>query len=175
MIRQVVNGILVGWFLTTVVAQYPDDSYARFRRLGPLTQHFLIPNWKFFAPNPGVDDYVLVYRTGSVDSGRWTEWQRLADPPRSRVVDAFYSPSSRWHKGILDIVSSLKMVAHLGAEDRRVLACRNLLLDLVRESLRASQATDPEFQIMVVRGSGYEESVPPRYDYIFAPTPLVAK
>lgn len=172
-LRRLVNSGLVAWFLVSAVSQYPDDSYARIRRSRLLASNFLIPNWKFFAPNPGIDDYVLLYRTGSEADGAWSDWQRLLPVAKRKLSSAFYSPESRFDKGVLDIVSTMKLVAPAGPDDERFRACKSLLMGCVRTRMRPRPG-DTHLQVMVVRASGYEDSLPPKYDLVFTPEPIEA-
>lgn len=168
LVRTAAKVIFTVWFLVSAAAQYPDDSYSRVRRLGgPLTNSFLIPNWKFFAPNPGIEDVILLYRTGDSASGTWSEWARVLPIYRPNLIRSFVSRDSRLNKGLLDIYATLQEVSNFPQRDGYV-ACRDLLLSIV--AARIPRPLDAkEFQVMVVHGTGYEERLPPRYDIVFEP------
>ena len=61
----------------------------------------LIPIWTFFAPNPGMRDYNILYRH-KLSNGSYTLWRQLVDnnPP---VTAAIWNPTKRKKKAILDL------------------------------------------------------------------------
>lgn len=171
--RSMVNSILVIWFLLSLFRQYPDDAYDRFIRIPFVEGNFLLPNWKFFAPNPGIEDSVLMYRTGVTDdkNGDWSEWQRLIPPVDRSWWELFYSPRSRLDKGIFDIMTAAQMAMPLNGEDDQYRKYLDLLLGCVRRE--AKPRTGGKYvQALVVNSAGHEEKVSPRYELTFGAIPL---
>ncbi|WP_147441693.1 hypothetical protein [Mycetocola lacteus] len=168
--RVVIGAVLVVWVIATVLAQHPDDNNSRVRRLARHLGSFWIPNWKFFAPNPGIDDYILYYRTGDSGSDTWNEWRRLFQVKEPQFWEMFYSPTSRRDKGVLDIVTTLEIMGDSDAFGAAREAYCNLLVDFVRVNM--APTGEPFFQAMVVRGAGHETSIPPAYEIVLDPRPV---
>ncbi|WP_183086368.1 hypothetical protein [Mycetocola tolaasinivorans] len=165
--RRLIYGVFLVWLVATLFSQHPDDNNARVRRLVMRLGSFWIPNWKFFAPNPGVEDHVVFYRTGTSESDEWKHWQRLFPVEKVRFWEMFYSPSSRRQKGILDIVTTMQMLRDSELLRPQYTAHVSLLTECVRENMKFTE--DPDFQVMVARGSGFEESIRPKNDFVFEP------
>ncbi|WP_147392852.1 hypothetical protein [Actinomyces sp. 2119] len=160
--------VFTAWFLISAAAQYPDDSYTRIRRLGgSLANNFLIPNWKFFAPNPGIEDVVLLYRIRDSSSGIWSAWRRVLPEYRPSLLRSFISRESRLNKGVLDIYSTLQGL-HDGLYEKEYIACRNLLHSFVKARIERPSGADM-FQLMIAHSAGYEDKLLPRYDAVFKP------
>lgn len=166
--RQLVAAGLATWFVATALSQHPDDSYARIRRWVDFTGGFAIPNWKFFAPNPGVNDYILMYRTGNPNTEDWSDWDRIIPAVKPSLRETLFSPNSRLDKGILDIVHSLQVVAGDALYKDQFVAGKKLLRDVVKRYLRC-RSNDTHFQTMLIRGFGYQLDAPPIYDMVFEP------
>lgn len=172
------NGLRIGvgvllsiWYLLTVVAQYPDDNYGKLRRLRFINGSFLIPNWKFFAPNPGTEDFVLLYRQFMSDDKDWGSWEYVIKPRPPRIWHPLFSPTSRQDKGILDIVTTLQSMSGIEALDAQVQACRSLLQNTIIRTT-PKDGTVQQIQVMIARGKGFDPDGKPAYDYVFEPVEI---
>jgi hypothetical protein len=104
------------WFVLSVVNQ--------FRRISSILSRYdefaLLPRWTFFAPNPGIHDQFLIWRTADAaldlsDQAAWpdhagdiTPWRELAhDALDGPVIPCLWNPSRRTLKSILDLASGL--------------------------------------------------------------------
>ncbi len=103
------------WALSTVVVLLP-----RFReaiRTCDVLQ--LIPEWRFFAPRPGRNDYFLLYRCFGAD-GSATPWKEINLSRDRGFHNVVWNPCRRERKAWLDIVSELLEVykgqPNLGAQ-----------------------------------------------------------
>ncbi len=105
----VVAGVLAAWTAATVVAALPPGRWLR--RRDPLG---LIPQWTFFAPNPGTHDYHLLWRDRLV-GGLVTDWSEI-ELPRGRrgPIAVLWNPEKRANKALLDLVSSLLQLSAAG-------------------------------------------------------------
>ncbi|MDO4255315.1 MAG: hypothetical protein Q4C81_09285 [Kocuria sp.] len=172
-LKRILIGAVFGtWFTVTAFSQHPDDKYSRARDLLRGAGGMAVPNWKFFAPNPGVEDTVLMYRTGCPDDHEWGAWSRVSDPPGKDILSSFYSPSSRKAKGILDIFMSLGT----GQQDPDAWEAHDAGMRLIRAATVGQLASVPDshthFQTMLLHSAGYETKIPPRYQVIFPPEPI---
>ena len=94
--------ILTIWLLLSVLNQF---GRSRFRGLRPADPLQLLPLWTFFAPNPGVHDYYLLYRDKS--DGEPGTWQ-LAQPTQSRRwTSCLWNPDKVQNKVLSDLVQIL--------------------------------------------------------------------
>jgi hypothetical protein len=79
--------------------------------LSALDVFGLIPVWTFFAPNPGMTDYYLLYRDrlpeGSLDNWRQVELK----PSENSFRLALWNPTKKKHKALSDMVSALIRLA----------------------------------------------------------------
>jgi hypothetical protein len=101
-----VVGILGVWTAATVLKPFQRGGKFLQSNLGPLAM--LVPKYNFFAPNPGVHDYRLLYRDRRVDDSL-TSWQRVRDI--DRVPDRFgwvWNPHYNYTKVLADVTESLK-------------------------------------------------------------------
>ena len=102
--------LFAAWFLISLVSLVPSWRN-HIRRYDRLT---LIPEWKFFAPNPGQWDYYLVYRDQLPD-GNVTDWTEVAvDAPRA-WWNVIWNPAKRGNKALTDCV--VLLAKHLAAQD----------------------------------------------------------
>jgi len=93
-------------------------------------------------------------------------------PPK--LWESLFSPRSRFSKGVLDIITTLQVVSSIPGLQRQTEAYEELLINLTRERVQVVKDAS-HLQVMIVRGSGYEESRRPIYEHVFRPVALDAK
>ncbi|MFG3258211.1 hypothetical protein [Streptomyces sp. NPDC048172] len=164
-VDRVLQGTFAAWFLVTVVSQHPDRSYDRLRKYDRTG--ILIPNWRFFAPEPAVEDQHFLYRLASEDKTSHTEWRSVFEVQPRRAAHAVWFPGRRIEKSIFDVASTLNANPHstnpMHTEARK--ASYGIILDFVRARL-TPEPGHPLLQLMLVRYSGYDHSEDPKYDLI---------
>ena len=88
----------------------------------------LIPIWTFFAPNPGMTDYYLLYRDrlpdGSLDNWRKVDLKKSENGLRL----ALWNPTKRKHKALTDMVSALTRVANHRAIEALIVTVPYILI-----------------------------------------------
>lgn len=95
---------LAGWLAATVLAQHPLRAFDRIRVVG--ARRLPLPDWRFFAPEPGRwDDHVLV-RVIQPD-GTASEWREVCQFQPRRWTHAVYFPAHRHEKGLIDATDQL--------------------------------------------------------------------
>lgn len=114
----------------------------------------LIPIWTFFAPNPGMTDFYLLYRDrlpdGSLDN--WKKIELKGSENGFRV--ALWNPTKRKHKALSDLVCALiEFVKDRGTEAVSVSVPYILILNFIT-SRPHSLGTDGA-QFMVLEHSGF--------------------
>ena len=122
----------------------------------------VVPEWRFFAPNPGRNDFHLLFRDRFQDGslGHWTELQTLTVRP---WWHAFWNPHKRRNKALLDAVVELSsLIARLEPGVQVSLPYLAILSHVsdVRRSI------PPEFvQFMIMYSSGTSQDVGPAVLY----------
>lgn len=93
------------WFLLTLARQvWPRDSWIRWT---PANE--VVPDWRFFAPEPAVEDNLIVYRYKSPTG----EIGPLSTVPLScpGAVRCAWNPEDRRHKALWDLADGVQRVA----------------------------------------------------------------
>lgn len=89
----------------------------------------LIPQWTFFAPNPGTTDYYLLYRVKAESWGPWSP--AVLSPPRG-LTAAVWNPDKRKTKTLTDFVQALVRLAPFYEASPRSLCLSTPYLALLR-------------------------------------------
>lgn len=103
---EIASAVIFGaWLLLSLAGQiWPRDSALR---RGSV--NWLVPDWRFFAPEPAVDDRIVVYRFKSAveDVGPL----QLVDLPRTSGLRWLWNPGSRRHKALFDLTDGMLRLA----------------------------------------------------------------
>ena len=142
-----VSCILVGHVVLTALDNLPDTKVSLGTRLPWLRK---IPQWRFFAPNPGVEDLYVMIRTRSDDE--WTKWRELALAKPSRSYSAFWNPAGRAAKALFDTAHQLRTLAGFGSSFEWALGSEGyaLISDVVRSHCAEIDLSTSEFQFMIL-------------------------
>lgn len=154
------------WFGLTVVGQklWRPESPTR-SRWQPL--HLVLPDWRFFAPDPGVYDQVVLYRTGS-GSGPPSGWTAVREPEPRRVRHAVWNPQQRVDKALWDVCAELTRFIDLRrrADVEASVIVRDLQLSVPYLTLlsivsdRASPSSPGCVQFMIALSGGWDPEPP---------------
>jgi hypothetical protein len=114
----------------------------------------LIPIWTFFAPNPGVTDYYLLYRDrlpdGSLDNWRKVELK----PSENGFRVALWNPMKRKQKALSDMTGALiRLAKHRKSERLIVTVPYLLILNFITSRPHSLGTTGTQF--MVLEHSGF--------------------
>lgn len=157
---------LAGALLVTASAQHPNKMFDRARRLDPIG--ILIPNWRFFAPEPARHDFHVVHRTRDAD-GAVTDWEEtVPSSPRSWRHAVFF-PERRRDKALSDICTEAGVLASRGvvsgSPSYRLLRefVRGRVLEHAGARGGGEGAAVAGFQFAVIRYSGYDDSEDPQH------------
>jgi hypothetical protein len=136
------------WFGVSVLNQLEATGYPAARRIALVVKSLdlfsLIPTWNFFAPNPGTNDYHLLYRE-RLDDGAYGVWREVPFPKQSGLLKLVWNPRKRRAKVLSDVVVSLgsavaearqtalEQLGPWGDEDARVVEREGLARDRRRE------------------------------------------
>ncbi|MGW3651214.1 hypothetical protein [Streptomyces sp. NPDC000878] len=166
-----VLGGLAVWFGATAASQYPHSSFERVRdrdRTG-----LLIPNWKFFAPEPAQHDFHVLHRVLTADGSQtsWAETTRIAPRAWAQVL---WFPHRRREKALFDVCAELIMLMNKPGLDVTRFPVYRLLRDFVALAVRETydgQEPPRGFQFLIARHTGHDQTHEP--DYVFL-SPFVA-
>lgn len=149
---------MAGFFWAVLVSNDPHRVFTRFRA-GAGAFGLLVPDWRFFAPNPSDHDYELVYRvrTRSGDTTQWDHVFRFAERTWGHAL--FYARRRR-EKGVFDTIQSMiSSLPHAPVDALVSRAPYRVLESFVAHEVRRLHADElPEgFQFAIVRTAGYDE------------------
>ena len=99
-------GILAGWIAVTVIAQHPQHEFDRLRRI-PVFR-LILPDWRFFVPNPPDHDLVPIFRR--IVDGEPGKWSRIRPPHERRLLDGLWFPGARREHGLVDASRELSLL-----------------------------------------------------------------
>lgn len=102
--HRVLGGVLLAWFGLTVAGQKlyrPPHVRSRWDAV-----HLVVPDWRFFAPDPGVYDHHVLVRSVHAD-GRPGPWREITDVEPRRPLHAVWHPRQRVEKATFDVCAEL--------------------------------------------------------------------
>jgi hypothetical protein len=170
--RYALYGVLGGWLAVTAAAQEPTRRYdAKIRRLDPLG--LMIPDWRFFAPRPGMHDQHLLVRD-ELPNGDFTPWKETCQVEPRKWHHFFWYPGQRAEKVVVDAVSGLITMQPILAdrkEDVQVSIPYLTLLNYVTHQVPHHPETK-RVQFLIANSAGYDESEEPTMVFLSNPHPL---
>jgi hypothetical protein len=151
------------WLVVTVSNHHP---LSQFDRLRPYDRTgLLIPNWRFFAPEPAQHDFQILHRVLSADGEQspWRQTRRFASRAWAHMI---WFPDRRHDKALFDICNELLMAKGTGVRDVSRTAPYRLLRDFVAYTVRQEHAGGemPQgFQFVIAQDAGHDEEREPVY------------
>uniref|UniRef100_Q022R3 Uncharacterized protein n=1 Tax=Solibacter usitatus (strain Ellin6076) TaxID=234267 RepID=Q022R3_SOLUE len=147
----VVVTLYVLWAAATIANQFHARCPTWLRAMDVFG---LIPVWTFFAPNPGMTDYYLLYRDRLPD-GSFDNWRKVGlRPPENSFRLALWNPTKRRQKALSDLVSALIMLARR-QENEGLIATVPFILILNFITSRPHSLGTNATQFMVLEHDGY--------------------
>ncbi|KQR48008.1 hypothetical protein ASF87_03445 [Microbacterium sp. Leaf161] len=128
---------LAAWIALTVVTQHPLREFDGPRRKKSL--RMVLPDWRFFVPNPATEDLVPLYR--SVVDGEAGGWRRLYPPRTPRWWHLLVNPDGRRDHAAIDVCRELTMLGVLDATQARECVPLTLLRDAVARQMGQGATT----------------------------------
>jgi hypothetical protein len=161
--------VLASLLAATVAISHPVRL---FNRISRSNQFSLVPNWRFFAPEPvTLDPHVIVRLLRHGESP--TEWRGVEFIVERNAGQFVWYPEGRRKKALLDICAELGSVMNEGAHSVHRSTAYRLLLEHVRDGIPASDRAEfDSFQFAVVRTGGYQADVEPDVQVISPPIAL---
>ena len=159
--------------VATLATQHPNPVFNRIQ----VRDHFsVLPNWKFFAPNPATHDYHYLYRTLDVEgnTSRWRDIELIAD---RKMHQAIWFASRRSEKAVFDVCSEILQRMDKGFDAIKSTASYRLLVEFIRREIRESSSDVSSikgFQISMVRASGHDHEEEPEFLFVSPYVPMDA-
>lgn len=138
--------VLLGVHLSLTFFHNSPDAKVNAARLSPLLAG--LPQWRFFAPNPGIEDTLVFYRARRHSTAAWGAWQEVRVPPTLPWHGLVWNPGSRAAKVIFDAGQQMVLQVQYGLpfEMAPCSEAYRLVRDLVAERARGEGEV---FQFMV--------------------------
>jgi hypothetical protein len=157
---------LGGWFVASVLSQHPQRMFDRLRYHDPTGT--LLPDWRFFAPEPAQYDFVLLRRELDA-SGVETPWQVVLDGIPRAWRHSLWFPRRRLDKGVHDACDQIARHLNLLGDDGTSAPAYALMRGLVEQSVAGEYQGRPPprgFQFLIGRFAGHDRSEKPQYIYL---------
>ncbi|HEV7826885.1 MAG TPA: hypothetical protein VGD11_10455 [Mycobacteriales bacterium] len=165
---------LAAWLAVTALGQHPVGLFDRVRRHD--TFGLLIPNWRFFAPEPAQHDFHVLHRVLTAE-GTETPWAQTSHIAPRTWVQTVWFPGRRREKAVFDVCNELLGLVRLRDVDVTTVPCFAMLREFVAAAVRAEHAggRPPQgFQFLVARHTGHDEEHDPDYLLVSPFIPLEA-
>ncbi|MFD0270464.1 hypothetical protein ACFVGY_28465 [Streptomyces sp. NPDC127106] len=157
--------LLVG----TLAAQHPNPTFNRIQRKDTFA---LLPNWRFFAPEPAVHDYHFFYRTLNT-AGERSPWQPVDLIAGRRFHQILWFPGRRAEKAVYDICSEILQILDKGFSTIVRTPGYRVITAFLREWIDAEASGDIKgFQFALARATGYDTSTAPEMMFVSPYTPM---
>ncbi|HET9173284.1 MAG TPA: hypothetical protein VFN97_27895 [Actinospica sp.] len=165
-------GALAAWFTVSAAGQHPQRAFDRVRNYDRLG--LLLPNWRFFAPEPAQHDFHLLHRVLTHDDEQ-TLWSESSSITPRDWKQMFWFPDRRREKALFDICGEILGITAQPALDVTRFGSYLLLRDFVTRAVRAEYAERPQpqgFQFVIARHTGFDTENEPEYLFISPFVPL---
>ncbi|MFG1945693.1 hypothetical protein [Nonomuraea sp. NPDC048826] len=104
--RGTLYGLLGTWFALSFVKQDPTRKL-KLDWIDKIDGNgMLLPDWRFFAPNPGMWDNHLLYRD-ELDDGTVTPWKEVLSTSDRFWLHILWYPDRRDEKALFDLVGQI--------------------------------------------------------------------
>lgn len=161
--RAALYGIFATWFGVTVFGQKLYRSNDRVSVWDKL--YLVVPDWRFFAPDPGVFDHHLLMRDELAD-GAFTGFQEITSVEERKPSHALWHPHRRAEKTVFDVETELLRQVRRssqtdGAADEKVQLSVPYLTLLAHVTAQDHHPEAVRTQFLICVSGGYDESEDP--------------
>ena len=150
------------WLAITVICQFDG------RKLSTAIRAYdglnLIPLWTFFAPNPGTQDYHLLYR----DKGQGDtpgEWHEIDIQEERYFFSCIWNPDKRDKKVLADVVQDLITMVQSTQHDTKFLIVTLPYLTILKAVCTKEKTVSnaAERQFMLAGSHGFNSTKAPEF------------
>lgn len=144
----IVSSALAIHIILTALDNLPDGRASIGTRL-PFFRS--LPQWRFFAPNPGVENVHLFYRTRAAFN-EWAPWSEFSFRNPLRWYSLAWNPRSRAPKALFDTAQQLRVLAGYGASYEWAVESNayKLIESVVATRVAAESKSAVPFQFMIM-------------------------
>lgn len=154
----------------TIANQHPNPVFNRMQLKDSFS---ILPNWRFFAPEPAMHDYHFFYRTLNA-SGDTSLWKGVDVIEGRKLRQIAWFPTRRPEKAIFDICSELLQLLDKNFSVVQRTPGYRVLTEYLRVQVNKDGAEGVEgFQFALARATGYDTSKDPEMIFVSPYTPLV--
>lgn len=155
-------GLFLGGHVVLTAFENSPDAKVSFGTRGAALAR--LPQWRFFAPNPGVDDTHLLFRSRAADD-QWGAWDEFPLTNQAKWLSLFWNPGTRAPKALFDCAQQIRLMGGQGtswAATRRSSAYASMEHAIRVEIRRRSHRGDlAQFMIVATRPGDGESSMQP--------------
>ena len=119
----------------------------------------LIPSWTFFAPNPVVSDYQILYRDKLLN-GQFSNWKQVQYRNNS-ILHSIWNPDKRKRKAIANYCKTILKSASKNPKNDAILLSFPYLVILTYIMSMPKNPVCKYRQFLIARTFGYISSKPP--------------
>nr|AOE46837.1 tubulin alpha-2 chain protein [Streptomyces antibioticus] len=153
----------------TLAVQHPHPVFNRLQRKDTFA---LLPNWRFFAPEPAVHDYHFFYRTLNT-AGETSPWHAVDLIAARRAHQIFWFPGRRTEKAVFDICSEMLQTLDKGFSEVVRTPAYRVISAYLREQVRTEASGDVKgFQFALARATGHDTATSPETLFVSPYTPM---
>lgn len=173
LLRAAVGAIFGAWFVVVTLSQDPRRKWDKLRNYDKSGA--LVPDWRFFAPHPGMHDHDVLVRDELPD-GSMTEWRQATNIEERRLSHTLWYVDRRKEKALLDAMTGLIKITEQEEfkNNKEALQVTIPYLTLLNHVTYRVQH-HPEAkrtQFIVVNSDGYAEEEEPNMIFLSNPHPL---
>ncbi|EKX67238.1 DUF5819 family protein [Streptomyces ipomoeae] len=157
--------------LLTLAAQHPNHEFNRVRTRDVFS---MLPNWRFFAPNPAMYDYHFLYRTVHAD-GSTSNWHDISGIEDRKPMHIIWFPTRRADKSVFDACQEMLQLLDNGFPSAVRTPGYRLVVEHVRARVTARGETADKargFQFALASGTGYDLRHKPQLMFVSPYVPL---
>ncbi|MCU0115130.1 hypothetical protein [Curtobacterium poinsettiae] len=153
--------------VVTVLGQVPSPAFGR-ARAGDWFG--LVPNWRFFAPNPAQHDFSVYVRPVRPVGEPEAPWTRPRVVAERRLHHSVWFPGRRADKGLFDLCSDFLPLLDGDRPERiETRPVFRVLRAWVVADLLAAGADRTPHQLALVRFAGADDTIEPEVLFVSSP------
>lgn len=157
----ILSAFFLFWFIATVAFQFRDSKASDWVR--SIDFFSLIPLWTFFAPNPGTNDYHLLYRDESFDGER-SEWSEIEINENRKLLTCIWNPNKRGKKVLCDVIQNIVPMINVYKDNPKTIMLSLpyiLILNAVLTQKNIFDNTKSK-QFLLTASHGYNSNLDPK-------------
>lgn len=157
---RLIGGGIVAHLVLTAFENSPDAKVS-FGTRGDLLGR--LPQWRFFAPTPGIDNTHLMFRSRAALNVDWGEWAELPLVQPISWLALVWNPGTRAPKALFDCAQHLRMMGNVGSKWSAVIASPAYLTvaRAVRVATRDRHHVEAQFMVVASRNGGKQSMLQP--------------